>query len=182
MLCQPLLYSKVTLLYTYRLSFFVFFSIMVYHSRCYVYLIVSSWCCSMCSSFHCVSCELQVSPRCLISFKLDSQDYVPGTLHIVKHQKRILVSLNFSWSLLLKIGIRFSGCVLYAKYFAELSYLKSQNNFEERRWISLFYARGGRAKKEMNICQVTIEGQARSWVFSVYALLPTLCRGQFWKV
>ena len=135
MLCQSLLYRKVTQLYTHRLFFLVFFSIMVYHSRCYIYLIVSSWCCSTCSSFHYISCELQVSTRCLISFKLDSQEYVPGTLHIVKCQKCILVSLNFSWSLLLKNGIRFSGCVLYAKYFAELSYLKSQNNSEERRWI-----------------------------------------------
>ena len=149
MLCRSLLYSKVTQLYANRLSVFVFFSTRVYHSRRYIYLLVSSWCCSTCSAFHCVSCELQVSPRCLISFKSDSQEYVPGTLHIVKHQKCILVSLNFSWSLLLKNGIRFSGCILYAKYFAELSYLKSQNNFEERRWISLFYAR---AKKELNIC------------------------------
>ena len=31
MLCQSLLYSKVTQLYSYRHSFFIFFSIMVYH-------------------------------------------------------------------------------------------------------------------------------------------------------
>ena len=31
MLCQSLLYSKVTQLYTCRHSFFIFFSIMVYH-------------------------------------------------------------------------------------------------------------------------------------------------------
>ena len=31
MLCQTLPYSKVTQFYTHRCSFFIFFSIMVYH-------------------------------------------------------------------------------------------------------------------------------------------------------